>query len=87
MPFAPVFEHERATLGPEPPPAFHLVFVDRPRPAPRASPRALEPCLLVPPLSMRRPRPQADPLLPTRTRRLPVIPSHDRGVRQLRLQE
>jgi hypothetical protein len=56
MPLAAAFEHEHAAPEPEPPPAFHLGFVARPSPAPHALPRALEPCLLVPPLSMRRPR-------------------------------
>jgi hypothetical protein len=61
IPLVAAFEHEL-----EPPPALHLVFIARPSPAPHASPRALEPCLLVPMLSMRRPRPQAEPILPTR---------------------
>jgi hypothetical protein len=63
MPLAATFENEYAAPQPEPPPSFHLGFVAWPSPAPHASPRA---CLLVPMLSMRRPRPQADPILPTR---------------------
>jgi hypothetical protein len=49
-----------------PPSTFHLAFVAWPTQHRVPSARALEPGPLVPPLSMRRPHLQADPLLPTR---------------------
>jgi hypothetical protein len=73
---APAFEHERAASMPEPPRASTHVPSRLRRPghtaaALRASAHALKPGLLVPPLSMRRPCPQADPLSPTRPAAFP----------------